>query len=559
MKKILVSIFAVAMVVALAMPVMAAVKIDLPGNGTVTVAPGITFKAENKQGTKYVYLTITNTAAAGTLSVVVWKDTVNVFDTTAAAGNYTYSSKNGAISYIWEPVPVIDPYYVELFLYKHDGADYVGGKLYLEINGNPAPVLSASANQTTRFKIVAVPDAGYKLKDDADFYTHYYHSYVKNAGNDFAFQWNIAEGVETSVLPWDATLTGVRIQVAATDWEFGPFEKIIVAPLDLAKLEKWLAKGWDLKRLIDAEDEKFSDKSPEYYNKSYLWNTNGVQTLYSYLVDSTHNVLNNPAATQAEVDLAVSNLKAAYKGAVDVLNLHLAKIKLNNWVYKASDLIEILKANGLWNEYATQNLYTWMVYGHNDVYDVEAATIVEVKEALAKLKAAYPEALALLDVLAQARLELTEWITKARELKLELDANLIDFNAPAFQEMYYWMVYGQNDVLPNPAATLGEINNVIAKLKAAYPEALALLDLPQAKAELKSAADSAWTLVLTLQAYTGADLWNTPACQTLYVLLTDETSEVRSVLKNAAATLVEVQAALANLNAAVADAEGLLP
>lgn len=117
MKKFLVTILGVLLVSALAVPaVMAATLVDVPANTVKSgkphvVAYGITFNTVNKnaKGEKQADLTISDNAVKGKLTVVVNVKSVvteHVFDTSVDAGDYRFTTANGAICYSWEPLQI---------------------------------------------------------------------------------------------------------------------------------------------------------------------------------------------------------------------------------------------------------------------------------------------------------------------------------------------------------------------------------------------------------------------------------------------------------------------
>jgi len=110
MKKMIVSLSAIALVVALAIPAMAADWKDAPANGTTkTIADGITIWGDNQVNRdKVAILTIEENAAPGTLSIR-WNDQGNTtIDTFVipddAPVTKDYATPRGAIEYKWEPV-----------------------------------------------------------------------------------------------------------------------------------------------------------------------------------------------------------------------------------------------------------------------------------------------------------------------------------------------------------------------------------------------------------------------------------------------------------------------
>ena len=103
MKKMIVSLSAVALVVALAIPAMAK-PIDVSNNATKTVAAGITIDSWNNKGTKEVTVTISEDAAEGSLTVFYGNakpQAFMTFDTTVAT-EWKVNVPQGGVSYDWK-------------------------------------------------------------------------------------------------------------------------------------------------------------------------------------------------------------------------------------------------------------------------------------------------------------------------------------------------------------------------------------------------------------------------------------------------------------------------
>ena len=101
MRKMIVSLSVIALVVALAIPAMAAVNVD--NNKTTPVAAGITIDSWNNKGTKEVTVTILDGAAEGSLTVFYGNakpQAFMTFDTTVAT-EWKVNVPQGGVSYDW--------------------------------------------------------------------------------------------------------------------------------------------------------------------------------------------------------------------------------------------------------------------------------------------------------------------------------------------------------------------------------------------------------------------------------------------------------------------------
>jgi len=141
-------------------------------------------------------------------------------------------------------------------------------------------------------------------------------------------------------------------------------------------LEDWVANAKVLSQMFEA--------AGIYYN-------NGNVALMN-ATEYADFVLGYAAGLEV-VQVATNDLKDAYWAALEAYNLVFAAVELGNWINYASDRIDYLKDEGLWNTDPTQVLYYYMVeYYHNvylPAYNWNVGTSEEVLTALQTLKDAF--------------------------------------------------------------------------------------------------------------------------------------------------------------------------
>jgi len=256
MRKILVSMFAIALVVVLAIPTMAAVDVD--NNKTTTVAAGITIDSWNNKGTKEVTVTISEDAVKGSLTVFYGNDKPQksaAFDTTEPTV-WNVDVPNGGVSYTWVPAPCECGFCV--------WNDYI------------VDWLDVAKDLSAKFEIAGIPGNGGNVALIATIPA------VEALACGVTFD-EVNEAVEPLKAAYWVALEAYNLVFAAVD------------------LNIWIHYASDRIELL---------------KEAGLWDTDPCQVLYFYMVDSYHYVYlpayNWGTGTTAEVNAAIDNVKAAY-------------------------------------------------------------------------------------------------------------------------------------------------------------------------------------------------------------------------------------------------------
>ena len=336
MRRMIVSLFAVAIVVALANSVMA---VGVPGNThdkPHVVANGIYFESvnQNDDGNKEAWLTIEEGADVGTLWVTVKdvkaeeKFVTSEYDTTVPGVYGPFITGNGNITYDWEPAPVV----CEHAWVETQTATCVTGGWIMYICSECG-------------------EEGEQI------------GWEGALGHD----WNYDNRIFANE-SWDIVYCD-----RCGEWTYTESLALIAAKEHLAE---WLEKAKTL--------------SNNFEVAGIPGNGGNVA-----LIDATETAeyhLNN-ASGLAAINEVTQALKDAYWAALEAYNLVFAAVDLGNWINYASDRIKYLKNEGLWDTEPCQDLYYYMVeYYHNvylPAYNWGIGTSAEVNAALQTLKDAY--------------------------------------------------------------------------------------------------------------------------------------------------------------------------